>query len=550
MNDKKTKLKYIGLITIIWLITYIISQILFEQRLGWDEVSYLSVAKGITKDFDFSSRGYTIMGLIKYGYPTHLINFPVFPIYLAIFLKIFGFSIYSAYFSTWLSALGVCILIYLLFLLLSENSHKLAFIASMSYLFSPGMIRNCDTAMMEQLGCLLLCLFVYLILRDYIDGKFNYTTILKFSISFLILWLYKSLFIGYLFGALILILLAYEANICGKKIKTSIPLPVFLFLSYGIFVVLYYIFSKFVFLKVAPMMNFTQTQEYSQVYADFLGGYFTNFPTNLVNNIKYFFIVILGPYFIYPTNYSPISRSILVSTTSYIFVGAYFFLFSLMIILCFASWKKFSPLVKLFACFTISSILGFNLIFNFLFMTGLGNIWRYNLYYFPLYLCLFYLIIKSNLEYIKPFITSHPKVSRTLLLLFFIFGYIPLYISSILQYQHFESMYYVSAKNNAEIIKKFIQNTYPKFVYFNDGTHITWDMYPVKQIFKDATNEQLQEVNKILPEPIEYLFLKSSDWLFKNNQDLILMGAPILNNQYMFYGFDKDAQIIVYKLNR
>lgn len=552
MNNKlKTNFFYVGLIALIWLITYVVCQIIFKQKLGWDEVAYLSVAKGIASDFDFSSRNYTIMGLLKYSYPTHLINFPVFPIYLAMFFKIFGASLKVAYFSTWLSALFVCILIYFIFLMISKDSHKLAFILSMFYLFSPGMVKNCDTALMEQVGCLLLCLSVFSILKDYEKGSFNYLTILKFAFSFLVLWLYKSLFIGYFLGAFIFICLAYNSKITEKKINTKVPLPLFLFLSYGIFVVLYYIFQKYIFLTVAPMMNFSSEQEYSQVYADFLGGYFNNFPKNLFNNVSYFFKVILSSYFIYPSSKNPYTNELLLLNSYYIYVGIYFFVFLLMILLAFAAWKKLSPTSRIFLIFSFSSIISFNLIFTILFRTSHANIWRYNIYYLPLYLCSLGIILKSNFNYIEPFVMSHPKVTKSILLLFLAGGYVPLFLSSIFHYLYTEDVYHNIAKNNSRATQAFIaKNNLPKFIYFNDGNHIVWDMYPVKQIFKDATNEQFFQVNKILSEPIEYLFLKPSDWLFKNNQELILMAAPILNNQYEFLGIDKDAGVVVYKLKK
>ena len=213
----KGKFFYPLLIFIIWLIAYIVSQLLFDQKLGWDEVAYMSVARGIAEDFDFSARTYTVMGLIKQGYPTHFINFPVFSIFLAIFFKSFGASLNVAYFSTWLCALGVCLLIYFISLLLIENSHKAALVISLSYLFCPGILKNCDTALMEQMGCFLICLSAYLLLKDYSKRVFNLGTLVKVVFSFLIIWLYKSLFIGFFFGVLVFILLAYNPKLRRQR---------------------------------------------------------------------------------------------------------------------------------------------------------------------------------------------------------------------------------------------------------------------------------------------------------------------------------------------
>ncbi|MBI3591342.1 MAG: hypothetical protein HY094_08220 [Candidatus Melainabacteria bacterium] len=556
--SKKKNYLYVSLIVVIWLLTYVLwDLVLFKHNLGWDEVSYLSVAKGIAKDFDFSSRSYTIMGLLKHGYPTNLINFPVFSIYLATFFKLFGFSLKVAYFSTWFAALGVCILIYFIFLTISENSHKLAFIVAMSYLYSPGIIKNCNTALMEQVGCLLLCLMVFFILRDYVKGKFDYFTVLKFSFSFLILWLYKSLFIGYFFGAFVFICLAYNSKIIGKKIETKIPLPVFLLLSYGLFVVLYYVLMKFVFLPVAPMMNFSPAQENSQIYADFLGGFFNNFSVNLLRNIDFFFKAILGPYIIYPTSiddrtgpYVNYTADILTMTSYYFFVGIYFFVFLLMLVLTFALWKNLTSVEKIFISLVVGTIICFNLIFNFLFMTYIYNVWRYNVYSLPLYLCYLGIIAKNIFPYKRPFISDHPHVTKVLAFMFIVFIYVPLFLSSTIHFLRFEKGFHERAMINAQLIRSVIKNTDAKFVYMNDGTHTVFDDYPVRWIFKDATNEQLLQVNKILPSPIDFLFLRPSDWLFKNNQELISKGAPIIDGQYVLYGLNQDAHLVVYKLNK
>ena len=553
----KSNFFFLSVIFVIWLASYIFWELVyFHENLAWDEVSYLSVAKGIALDFDFSSRAYTIMGLLKKGFPTNLINFPISSMYIALFFKLFGVSLRIGYFSTWVAALGVCVLLYFIFCILSQNNRILAFITSIAYLYSPGTIKNCNTAMMEQAGCFLLCICVFFILQDYKKGKFNYLTILKFSLSFLCLWLYKSLFIGFFFGALIFILLSYNSKITGQKIDTKIPLPIFLLTSYGLFVVLYYLLLKFVFLPVAPMMNFSPAQESSQVYADFLGGFLNNFVENVRTNIEFFFHIIAKSYLIYPTTldvHNPLYRdyttSILSTTAYYVYVGLFFFVFFIMIALTFSSWKKLSPIQRVFISFVLGMIFSFNLIFNFLFMTYHINIWRYNAYSLPVYLCYLGILIEANFGYVKPFSSNHPRVSIALLGIFFIFGYFPLFLSSIENYIPFERSFQNRARVSAELIRAVIKNDpNTKFIYFNDGTHTVFDDYPVRWIFKDATNDQLLQVNKILSSPINYLFLRPSDWLFRNNYEAISKGAPIINDEYEYYGFNKDASLIVYKL--
>lgn len=555
-NLTNRDLFFIAAIFIIWLVSYVFWElVIFQENLAWDEVSYLSVAKGIARDFDFSSRSYTVMGLLKQGYPTTLINFPVFSAYIAVFFKLFGVSLRVGYFSTWFAALGVCVFLYLIFCILSKNNRLLAFITSIAYLYNPGTIKNCNTAMMEQAGCFLLCICVFLILKDYAKGKFDYLTILKFSLSFLSLWLFKSIFIGFFFGAFVFILLSYSSKITGKKIDTKIPLPVFLLASYGLFVVLYYIFMKFVFLPVSPMMNFSPAQESAQVYADFLGGFLNNFFVNIKTNINFFLHVVLKSYLFYPTNldqhnplYESYTRSILKTNAYYIYVWVFFFVFFNMIALTFATWKRFSPIQKVFIFLTLGMMISFNLIFNFLFMTYHINIWRYNAYSLPLYLCYFSILIEANFEYIKPFITEHRKVSIALVSIFFICGYLPLFLSCTRNHIQFERNFQIRARNNAHLIRSVIsQDPDTKFVYMNDGTHTVFDDYPVRWVFKDATNKQLMQVNKILPYPIDYLFLRSSDWLFENNKEAITKGLPIVNDQYVYYGLNQETGLVVYK---
>ena len=558
-NMAKSNLFFVSLIFIIWLVSYIFWElIIFRENLAWDEVSYLSVAKGIALDFDFSSRAYTIMGLLKQGYPSNLIHFPIFSSYIALFFKLLGVSLRVGYFSTWFAALGVCIFLYFIFCMLSQDNRILSFITSIAYLYSPGTIKNCNSAMMEQAGCFLLCVCVFFILKDYVKGQFNYRTILKFSFSFLFLWLFKSIFIGFFFGALVFILLSYNSRITGKKIDTKIPLPVFLLASYGLFVILYYLSIKFVFLQVSPMMNFSPAQENAQVYADFLGGFLNNVVGNVKGNIESFFNVIVKSYLFYPSNfdrhnplYENYTQSILNTSAYYIYVGVFFFLFFIMIALTFSSWKKLTAIQKVFISFTLGTIISFNLIFNFLFTTYHINVWRYNAYSLPLYLCYLGIIIKTNFEYIKPFISNHPRVSIVLLAIFIICGYMPLYLSCIRNYTQFESKFQIRAKSNAHLIRSVISHEPDtKFIYMNDGIHTVFDDYPVRWVFKDATNEQLMKVNKILPRPIDYLFLRPTDWLFQNNNKEISKGLPIINGQYEYYGFNKETSLVVYKFKK
>jgi hypothetical protein len=324
----------------------------------------------------------------------------------------------------------------------------------------------------------------------------------------------------------------------------------FVTLSYGIFAVLFYVLKKFVFLPVAPMMSFSQEQETNQTYTDFLGGFFNNFSTNLLSNLHYFFTNTLSPYVIYPSLDKPYYPELLKLTGYYFFLGTYFFLLLFMLIIVISSWKKLSPEVRVFVAFVLTSIISFNLIFNVLFRSNNSNIWRYNVYYLPLYLCALWLIVKSHFNYLLPFKNDYPKTSKLLLILFLFFVYVPNSLSSISQYLNYEQWFHNEANKNANLVKAIIKDSFPKFIYFNVGTHTTFVSYPTRIIIKDATNEQLLQVNRILPEPIEFLFLSPSDWLYKLNKDLILEKGPILNDQYMFYVSVMEPELVVYKFRK
>src|SRR3989339_1954352 len=98
---------YVFLIIIvsIWTCAFVINQSFFSNILGWDEIEYISVAKGIALDGDLSTRHYSVMGLIKQGYPTHLGVYPIYSAYLSIFYKLGGGSLSFMYFGNWLLGL-------------------------------------------------------------------------------------------------------------------------------------------------------------------------------------------------------------------------------------------------------------------------------------------------------------------------------------------------------------------------------------------------------------------------------------------------------------
>ncbi len=250
------KFFYPILIILFWLITYLISLIFLDQSFEWDEAKYLATARGIAENLDFSGRSVTIQGLLKYSFPQNTTHYPLNSIYIAIFFKLFGVSVKTAFFSTWFSALITCIFIYLIMLLLTENK-LFSFLTSISFLFFPRIINQCNSAMMEIPGTALISILTYFIFKSISKGKLN-----PIFLSFvsLLLYFYKSLFIGAVIGVTSLIYFA-------RNLKQNIIISFLLYL--GIFSIAYIIFTKFIFLPLAPWMDFGIQHGVYGVYADF-----------------------------------------------------------------------------------------------------------------------------------------------------------------------------------------------------------------------------------------------------------------------------------------
>ena len=527
--------KWLGLISIIWLITYIVCRFVWQQKLGWDEVSYLTCAKGIANDFDFSSRTTTVQGLLKYGFPQHTHHYPVLSTYIAIFLKLFGNSLQVAYFSTWFAGLVTCIFIYFTMLLLSDNNIKFSFFIAIVFLFLPRIANYCDSGMMEIPGCALLSILIFFIFKDLKKNKLNPVLL---SVSFILLFFYKSLFIGIFFGLLTLILFC-----------NNFKLPVYLqaLLYVAVILVLYFTLSKYLFLPLAPMMNFHLRQEGAEgCYADFMGGFFNNATENIKINLLDFYNNILCRYFPINHFFNPAKEKLYVLSPDWYELGFFYLFLFYAIFALVISWKKFNPLQRMFILFSNVSIVSFNVIFCLISTASVNILCRYNLLYVPL------LLISSALGLFVSFKSLFLKQTKSIYILFVLlisFLYFPYYFLSNRMKIRNDSVYNSVAHNNSEIVRKFIGGSNPSFIYFHTGQHTTWDLYPIRVILMDATNNQIKKINSLIPKPIEYLFLQPANELFKENQDLIIKGQPIIDNWYTFYGFDQINNVVVYKLN-
>ena len=537
MMETKKHLIYLGTIFGIWLFAYIVCLFLLPHRLGWDEINYLTVAKGIAEDFDFSSRFFTPMGLVKYPFPQHTHHYPLYASYIALFFKLFGVSINIAYFSSWLSALIACIFIYLTMVLMTKNK-SFSFFIGISFLFLPRVISFCDSAMMEITGCALLSVLCFFIFKDLAIKKINLGLYVTAAIF---LFFFKSLFIGVLFGLFLLIIIAYTLNIVEMQLSKA-------FMNVGLLLVLFlvccWILSKFVFLPLAPMMSFHMKQVQDQTYADFLGG-FLNSPLDIsLTNLKSLYDNVVHSYFpLFPFAMYQNGDAYYVLTSGWWELGAFLLcLFYIGMALVFF-WNSFSPIQKLWMIFSVIAILFFNLIYSLIATSALSLCCRYNMIYLPL------MMVSCGIVLEKLF-TKHKKAFSILFLGVLIFFYISFYYTQFKFAEWTKDYFSKTAHNNSEMIKRFIGDTKPMFVYFNDGTHTSWDSYPTKVIVLEFTNKLLKQVNSKLPKPISYLFLKPENQLYRDNFKLIVNKEPILDNWYTFYGFDGASNTVVYRLSK
>lgn len=169
--------------------------------------------------------------------------------------------------------------------------------------------------------------------------------------------------------------------------------------------------------------------------------------------------------------------------------------------------------------------------------------------YLPLLVISLGIIVSVVRNQISSFVSEYKKGLCFLILLFFFLIDFSLYYSANFTTQWDKNYYHNLGQTNSNIVRKYVGDSRPMFVYFNIGQHTTWNLYPTRVILMEATNKQIKKLNSKLPKPIEYLFLQPTNNLFKENQALILNGKPIIDNWYTFYGLDSVNKVIVYKYN-
>ena len=536
----KTKILFPVLILAVWLFSYIVCTINLEPKIEWDEAKYLSCAKGIAENLDFSSRAVTVQGLIKYGFPQNTLHYPLHSSYMAIFFKLFGASVKTAYFSNWFACLITCFFIYLTMLLVTDNNRTISFFSAISFLYLPKVITHCNSAMMEIPGCALISFFSFLIFRSISQKKINP---FLFGLSAICLYFYKSLFIGVVCSLILLFIFVSKAENKTQFYLSFIKLT-------GLISAVCFIFMKFVFLPLAPWMVFLPKQiGIDGLYADFAGGFFNDILGNLRDNFYLIFEKIVFHYYPFLVYFFLPKGEPFYPIIPYWFeFGIYFLAFFYVIVLSIFMWKIFSPVQRYFILFVSVSIIIFNVIFVFIIgCEGIGLLYRYNLVYIPLLIISAGIIFYSIFNSFNSLFLKYKTRTCFLLLSFVFLIYVPIFYCSKLIINKDETWAYDSAHKNTEIIKKYIQNSNSMFIYFTGGSHVTWELFPVREVFMEATNEKIKKINSVLPKPIEYLFLSPENILFKENQDLISKGQPIIDSSYTLSGVDSVNKIVVYK---
>lgn len=544
-DSNKSKIFFPILIFFIWLAIYLICFFSWNHQIWWDETSYLTTARGIAENFDFGSRSTTVQGTIKYPYPQSTHHFPLYSTYVAIFFKLFGVSINAAYFSTWLAGLVCTLFIYFTMLILSKDNYTMSFISSLCFLFSPRITHFCDSGMMEVPGAALLSVLVYFVFKGISKNKMN-PIFLGFAA--LALYLFKSLFIGVIVGAIFLISLSYKYKFSNLQQKSE--LLKFLCIYFSTLFIGYFALVKLLFLPLAPMLNFLPRVEGAEgSYADFAAGFFNNPIQNLTMNLQLFYQSFILRYLNYSIitmkNIDPFYISMPEANELAIYSLSIFFI----IVFTIAFFDKFENIEKLFISFTLTAVFSMNLLYFSLFGGGLGLTCRYNLIYIPLVIISFFLVTDKFKYYLNDFLEQKKSFIAFFLLGLILTVYIPFYNAGNTITILYKQMYHDIASKNTDVIKKAIGNHHPQFIYFTSGNYSTWDLFPLRVIFMEATNEQIKNINLKLPMPIEFLFLSANNSLFHENQELILNAKPIIDNWYTFYGFDRDSQMVVYKFN-
>ncbi len=269
---------------------------------------------------------------------------------------------------------------------------------------------------------------------------------------------------------------------------------------------------------------------------------------NSINNLKILWQIITSGYF--PS--IPIDLDTKTITGCYVTspiwleTGVYFLSLFYVIAFTFFSRSNLSQIQKIFIWFSLISILSFNIVFNVFIETNLGPRCRYNLIYVPLLLMSFATLLWINRDCVNK---EYKRSLVFILITLILFVYVPVYSAgSKIMYSN-KKLMYEHAMKNTEIVRKYINNSHPMFIYFARGTFAAWNLYPIREVFMEANSDVLKRLNSILPRPIEYLFIGLNDCIFKENRELILKGQPIIDNCYTFYGIDPGNKIVVYKFN-
>lgn len=152
-----------------------------------------------------------------------------------------------------------------------------------------------------------------------------------------------------------------------------------------------------------------------------------------------------------------------------------------------------------------------------------------------------------NYACLKPFVQEHKKAALFLILSGILLLCFPLFYSAHKVTMWNKNHYYNLGTKYSGMIRKFLGDSMPSFIYFNLNSHAMCDLYPLGVIFMDASSDDIKKLNAKLPNPISFLFLKPQDKLFLQNQQDIINKQPIIDNWYTFHGVDTQNNVVVYK---
>lgn len=519
----------VTIIVVIWFFAYSLTQYFLDPLYGWDDTQYTMVANGIVRDGDISARTYTVMGLLRDGYPTHFVNLPVYPILLAPFWYVSEGTLIGVYLISWLAGLGTMLFMYAAARRFMADSPYAPVLIGVSYLAIPGVLRNLDTALMEPTGAFLLSAAFYALIRLTERGRWTLKTLAAIAGVTALLFMYKTIFVGVVFGAaaaVALFLHFHKADYAGLLRR---PLAAAA-LTLVLFAAIYSFVPRALFYPVSRSFVYDPTQQGEQLYAEPLGGLLLDFPSNVIRNAKHFFLGAMSQHIVYRAKPTPYLVSFL-----YYERYLYFLLVASLAAAAFL-WKKFPERERIILAASGAAILSFLFILNVIIRNVPDNLHRYSMYYLPIVVLSLVLVWRTLWREMAVESLRARKALAAALFLFVGWFYFPLAATMGWHQIVLARWYEEYGKSNTDFMRPYLSEHRPAFFYSSIGSYAPIEFYPSRQVILQATEEQFLALNEILPEPVGVLFLRASDWLFEAHADEIQKKKPLFGGRYLYAG--------------